>query len=697
MHINTLLLSIFARDIKLGVNIESARLRYHTLISIYVTVLIGACALIYTTAQSILESSHHPLRVSVLYFLYLASSPTVFRRATNTSTVITSLWAFVLHILATNFGNEPLVGFLSLLSVVVINSFLTSSAKVYGVTVVLSIPVYIFYAKRTYDIFYMNLNDQQSRHILNAVVTAAAVLMAIVALLMVQKIMEKKVWDLSNANYLRSEILTEEAIQASQAKDIFVSSLSHEIRNPLNLLKGSIDYLLEVVRNVEHLRILGNAKLSCEMLLNLANNVLDAAKLRADKMEISRSEADLTEVFRKAFLINSEVLKANKIQVEAFFDRNLPRTIWADPSRLLQVIMNLISNALKFTPAGGKITTHVTWHPLETNIETLLQPTDNMMSLGVNPLDPRPVVPDDNSRGLTNLASTCEFNLEESLVRSRNLHHPRHFETKPLGEIDSLIHSSSELEPWRFVRYNPHLIRQDVPQDKGYLKIQVSDTGCGIAQEHIPRLFQMFAQAHRSVINMHGGTGLGLWICKQICTKMGGDIKLYSQQQRGTTFVFYLPINNDRISLSPLPRPHSTQGICNVLIVDDYNYNRDLHKLIVEREGGGAIIASNGLEAIDKFKAREEGYYSFIMMDVKMPQMTGFEAVKKIQAWENEQNRQKRVDIYFVSGEYFDEDQIRMAYRGAGVTGDASKLKYMRKPVELLTVRGLVEKYKRSE
>ena len=121
--------------------------------------------------------------------------------------------------------------------------------------------------------------------------------------------------------------------------------------------------------------------------------------------------------------------------------------------------MNLISNVFKFTLAGGNITTHVTWHPLETSIETLLQPI-NDMSLGVNPLNPRSVVPDDDSRGLTNLVFTCEFSLEESLIRDRNLHHLRHFEAKPLGEIDNLMHSSSELEPWRFVRYSPHSVHQ---------------------------------------------------------------------------------------------------------------------------------------------------------------------------------------------------------------------------------------------
>ena len=105
----------------------------------------------------------------------------------------------------------------------------------------------------------------------------------------------------------------------------------------------------------------------------------------------------------------------------------------------------------------------------------------------------------------------------------------------------------------------------------------------------------MFTQAHRSVNNMHRGTSLGLWICKQFC--MGGDIKLYSQPDRGTAFVFHIPINNDQISLVQPARNNTQQSVQNVMIVDDYINNKELHKFIVEEEGANVILASNGKEA----------------------------------------------------------------------------------------------------
>ena len=122
--------------------------------------------------------------------------------------------------------------------------------------------------------------------------------------------------------------------------------------------------------------MLRNSKLSCEVLINLANNVLDAAKLRSDKMDISYSSVDLTTTVKKMFLINSEVLKLKKIQVKAFVDERLPDSVWTDGSRMLQIMMNLMSNALKFTPIAGKVIIRLSWCPPDMNTQDLLEPME---------------------------------------------------------------------------------------------------------------------------------------------------------------------------------------------------------------------------------------------------------------------------------------------------------------------------------
>ena len=290
-----------------------------------------------------------------------------------------------------------------------------------------------------------------------------------------------------------------------------------------------------------------------------------------------------------------------------------------------------------------------------------------------------------------------EFNSTEIRARRKNLRPIKAFNTKSLTDVPNKLHDCSKSKPWTLTKFNFNLNYEQSSRNRGNLKVQFSDTGCGIAQEHIPQLFQMFTQAHRSVSNMHGGTGLGLWICKQLCQKMGGDIKLYSQLGRGTSFVFYVPINNDEMLSPSHVRSNPLQDRLNVLVVDDYAHNRELHKLLVEKEGGQAILASDGKEAVEKFQAREEGYFSFIMMDVRMSDVDGFTAAKMIREWEREQKRENKVDIYFVSGEYFDEEEMIAAFRAAGGTSNVSGIRCLRKPIELESIRMAIARYSNSE
>jgi len=110
-----------------------------------------------------------------------------------------------------------------------------------------------------------------------------------------------------------------EAIQAVESKGMFISSLSHEIRNPLNSMTGSIDYLLSVAKDSGILKVLRNAKLSSEILLNLIDNLLDVAKLKSDKMEVASVETNFEEVIQKVFTINSESLIARDICASSIY------------------------------------------------------------------------------------------------------------------------------------------------------------------------------------------------------------------------------------------------------------------------------------------------------------------------------------------------------------------------------------------
>jgi len=476
--------------------------------------------------------------------------------------------------------------------------------------------------------------------------------------------LKKNVKQSADLNFKKAEDVTKEVVEVMRTKDAFVSMLSHELRNPLNALKGSLDYLGDVIKDTASLKIVKNAKLSCEVLLNLVNNVLDAAKLKSDKMEIICEETDIVDVVRKAFTINSKALKDKNLFAHVMIAESFPKKIWIDPSRLLQIFMNLVSNAIKFTLQKRKIYVYISWCNTGESRERLLAPFDKK-EIGEIPQ----VNGDSSLQREPSFAIFNEFSTEEARIRSQNFKFMMASGEKDKeNESHSGIRNAASLhafdyesEPEYWIIQSKKSLNQPSVQrsmQKGYLKVQVTDTGCGIPEQNIPKLFGMFEQVSQNVRSEQGGTGLGLWICKQLCQRMNGDITIYSKLNQGTTFVFYLTVNNDRISDQLVPRFGSSNNEVRALVVDDQSVNCYLLSLLLEREGIKVQIATGGQEAVEKYiNAQRNSYFSFILMDVAMPQVDGFMAARSIRDWETKNNRPK-TDIYFVSGEYYHEEDI---------------------------------------
>jgi len=586
---------------------------------------------------------------------------------------------------------------------------------------------FAYYIVGIMKIFEVTLTSEQAHQISSFVAAATACYGALWIGCIIQKSIETNLWQMAHAHSQRCENLTKEVVQAAAAKDTFISSLSHEIRNPLNSLSGSIDYLLGEVKDPVHQRLLSSAKLSCEVLLNLVNNVLDAAKLRHEKMELSYLETNFLDTIKKVLMINAEKMKERKIFAEAFISSSFPRLIWTDPSRLLQIIMNIFGNALKFSSDNSKIKLYITWCPSSSKIDksALLLPLDPLRS---NELIGDGEDPASESSLMEELRTTRtesyvfrEFTLEETENRIKNLNSIKPFRSKGFSDIKNkscLIQNEPKLEP----EIQPWTIRRSLDSStgkyktapplssptahispyeeklnkmRGYLKVQITDSGCGIPAENIPKLFSMFNQADNRVARNHEGTGLGLWICKQLCQKMGGDIAIHSQLNKGTCVVFYIPVNNDYlIEDSPVNEGEmieNTDEVVKALVVDDYAWNRNLHRLLLEQEGIHVTLASDGQEAVEKYKT-EDGF-DFILMDVKMPEMDGFVAAKKIREWEA-LRKEKKVDIYFISGEYFNEDEVMAGFRTKGGASEVIGIRCLRKPVDIDIIQKLAEKYK---
>ncbi|MFO0594839.1 MAG: ATP-binding protein [Myxococcaceae bacterium] len=164
----------------------------------------------------------------------------------------------------------------------------------------------------------------------------------------------------------------------------------------------------------------------------------------------------------------------------------------------------------------------------------------------------------------------------------------------------------------------------------------VTDTGIGIAKDTLPHLFTAFSQAEVGTTRRFGGTGLGLALCKELVTLMGGELQAQSELGRGTTMAFTVPL---AASLAALVVPEATSAgtvradLAPVLVVDDNPINLRVACGLVEKAGYRTVQARNGAEAVALAKAQP---LTLILMDCHMPLMDGFEATEKIRALEGE-------------------------------------------------------------
>lgn len=711
--LNVFLLSIFAKDETFGRDLESFYRRSQTLSLIYVNLGVMSILISYNLISMLfLNSPDSYLIPAVGVPLGILSLVLLKKRKHEASVAVMLLSMCAANFIATSMSNAGMEAIMGIIIHPFFASFATSSINVHLLNTGFCGCLLYYNSEKIREIFEVTLNDEQSRQISLAIAGGKILVVVTCAVTILQKNMEINMRHLVQLNHKKSESVTKDVVEAMEAKDAFVSMLSHEIRNPLNALKGSIDYLGEVIKDPVYLQLIKTAKLSGEILLNLVTNVLDAAKLKSDKMDICPSETDIAEIIKKTFTINSDRFREKNLYGRALIDKHVPQRVWADPSRLLQIFMNLISNAMKFTPAGGKIDIYVSWCSLDQTRNSLLNPLSDRSKEKTlhtkNSVTQSTLVTTNDTTLSGHNASPIfdEYSFEESKCRLENF---RSMSFSSVAFINKLIEPPCQKnllpqnKPWT-VYQGASLESQPAhssfatcnrerSRTKGYLKVEISDTGKGIPADKLPKLFGMFEQVGQSARSEEGGTGLGLWICKQLCQRMNGDITIYSQPNKGTSFVFYILVDNEQITQSVNPVPVFPNKL-KALVVDDYSVNRYLHSLLLEREGVQVTVVSNGQEAVEKYTKSQTDQFDLILMDIQMPEMDGFAAAKAIREWEFKSNR-KKVEIYFVTGEYYNEQAVIAGFKNRG--GPDEGIKCLRKPVDKEMIRRALEQCREQD
>lgn len=178
-------------------------------------------------------------------------------------------------------------------------------------------------------------------------------------------------------------------------------------------------------------------------------------------------------------------------------------------------------------------------------------------------------------------------------------------------------------------------VRLSVAREKEAIYFRVIDTGIGMSEEQVARLFMPFEQADSSTTRQYGGTGLGLAISRDLARLMGGDIEVESHPGEGSSFTLHLPLPEADAPENPVAPVASggprLTGI-SILAAEDVEVNRLILEDMLGHEGARLVFAENGRQVIERLEAEEPGTFDVVLMDIQMPVMDGFEAAQQLRS-----------------------------------------------------------------
>ena len=380
------------------------------------------------------------------------------------------------------------------------------------------------------------------------------------------------------------EIALKKAEDASLAKTRFLNNMSHDIRTPMNVILGYAQLMENELKGKdmpETLEHLEKMQQSGNLLLSIINNVLDMARIESGRMELDENYCRIEDVRKSLFAVFDE--KARKKNIALHCTMNVEHEhVLTDVTKVKEIFVNILSNAIKYTPSGGSV----------------------MMSVDELPCD----------------------------------------------------------EP-------------------GYMIVRnrVSDTGIGMSQDYMTKIFDAFTREQNTTKSKIAGTGLGMSIVRKYVDLLGGTIDVESELGKGSTITVTLKhkIADESYYVKKHIEESGTGSEIlegrNILLAEDNDLNAEITEAILERAGIKTERVEDGIQCVNMIEKMPAGTYDMILMDIQMPKMNGYKATQAIRRLPDKDKA--CIPIIAMTANAFEEDK-RDAL-AVGMNG------HIAKPIEL--------------
>lgn len=395
----------------------------------------------------------------------------------------------------------------------------------------------------------------------------------------------------TNKQIKELKLAKQTAENASRAKSEFLSNMSHDIRTPMNAIVGLTTLAGASVDDRDKLvSCLNKIEKSNKQLLGLINDILDMSKIESGKMILNEENISINEIVNEIVSVIKPQIEVKSqsfnVDTSAVFCDN----VYSDGVRLSRVIMNILSNAVKFTHSNGKI---------------------------------------------------------EMKIRQ---------EKSELGDDYVKTH------------------------------IDIKDNGIGMSKEYCKSVFDSFSREDSKRVEKTEGSGLGMTIAKHIVDAMNGFIELESEQGVGTHFHVCIdfkkaPELKQSETAHVIVDDSEFEGV-RILVAEDNNLNWEIANDLLTMHNFLPEHAENGFECVEKIKISPIGYYSAVLMDIRMPVMNGLEATRAIRMLERED---KNLPIIAMSADAFAEDKKNCIDSGMNA--------HIAKPIDVQELLRVLDKY----